>query len=813
MPIQQVNDSQKIDYLWKKIAFGATKTDISGNIDATQEPFASPLQIRGDTIWQQSALIPAVLPASNSSVVTVYSTAFPVECSSDAGIPTPTLTWTTGQRWWVPPEFGATYQVKVYIAPSGNAANVASKGTQVFAVGTSNNDQWFFDYQSGILQFNGNNTPYGGASPISFTGNSVYISGAVYSGNLGLPSTSDVGNALLGYMRFTGDTISSTQSNGNIVLNAPGVGIVQVYGSAAVGLPVGDDTTRPTLVTSGYLRFNTVRRTIEFYDGNTWIQPGVSTVTSQTINPDGIANTYALSSNTTASGAIVTINGTVQRPAYSYNIVNNNFIQFTETPLTTDIVEVRVVATGSGQTVGSLSSGAAAVNLDNSNVVVTGNLVPSANVTYSLGNVNLQWKDLWISGNTIYLGGKALAVANGQLTFGGNVVGSQYGNVDVANFLPTYTGNLSAGNLSLTSALPVNQGGTGGTTATQALTNLLPAGAQTGYVLTTAGTGSYYWSSAGAGGGGTVGQSLSTLRQSNTATAGQSVFTLTGNITYTPGTGQLRVYVNGVRQFPAAYTETSSNTFTLSSGVSAGTAVFAEIDAFSTFNNYANLTYASNVGNIAAAGLTVQSAISSLETNKAPLSNPVFSGTVTAGFFSGNGSALTGLPAGYSNVQTATYLPGYTGTVGTSLLNSTGNILSTGAIHNSLTVNGNVNLGNNNLIAPKLNAYSEAVTVGGNVSGSVNVDLSLTNVFTYTLVGSTTFTFTNAPAANVSKPVTLIIRQDSTGSRTASFTAAKWTDGLSPTLTTTANKYDVFTFFTIDGGTSYFATYAMANVS
>ena len=132
---QNASDSQKVDYLWKKIVYGAAKTDISGNIDATNEPVASPLLIRGDKIWQQADLIANVIPGSNSSVVTVYPTTFPAECTSTAGIPTPTLTWQTGRTFWVPPEFGSTYQIKVYIAPSGNAANVVAR--KLSAAGTS----------------------------------------------------------------------------------------------------------------------------------------------------------------------------------------------------------------------------------------------------------------------------------------------------------------------------------------------------------------------------------------------------------------------------------------------------------------------------------------------------------------------------------------------------------------------------------------------------------------------------------------------------------------------------------------------------
>jgi hypothetical protein len=665
MPIQNASDSQKVDFLWKKIVYGAAKTDIAGNIDATQEPVASPLQIRGDKILQDSASIPTVIPVSNSSVVTVYPTTFPVECTSTAGIPTPTLTWQTGRTFWVPPEFGSTYQIKVYIAPSGNAANVASKGTQVFATGSGSNDLWVFDYQAGILNFNSNNTPYNGASPISFTGNSVYISGAVYAGAFGLPTASNIGNVILGNITFSGNTISSNQINGNIILDPPGTGTVLFAGTSAVGLPSGDDSTRPLYPEIGYTRYNTTRQSIEYYDGNSWLAPGAATISSEVINPDGTANTYTLGSNTSVDSVLVSINGTLQQPIYSYNIVNNNQITFTETPLTSDVIEVRFIAV-SATSVSSLRYGpATAVTLDIANVNVTGNLLPSANVTYSLGSETLQWKDLWVSGNTVYIGGSALTVANGQLSIGGNTVGSavtysnvnvkaytetmgfaNYSNVNVAAYINSYTGNVG-GTLSNASqpyitalgtissgtwtagTIGVLYGGTGGTTPTEALTSLLPSGASTGYVLTTGGAGSYYWASAGGGGGATVGQTINTLRQSNTATQGQTVFTLTGNITYTPGSGQLGVYINGVRQFPSEYTETASNIFTLTTGVNDGDVVFAEINRSQSFNNYANLTYASNVGNISASGLTVQAAIESLENNKAPLSNPVFNGVTT----------------------------------------------------------------------------------------------------------------------------------------------------------------------------------------
>jgi len=67
------------------------------------------------------------------------------------------------------------------------------------------------------------------------------------------------------------------------------------------------------------------------------------------------------------------------------------------------------------------------------------------------------------------------------------------------------------------------------------------------------------------------------LIEEQTATAAQTVFTLAG-ITYTPGSGNLGVYINGVRQHPAVYSQTSSSVVTFSSpGAFVGDKVLFEV--------------------------------------------------------------------------------------------------------------------------------------------------------------------------------------------------------------------------------------------
>lgn len=203
-------------------------------------------------------------------------------------------------------------------------------------------------------------------------------------------------------------------------------------------------------------------------------------------------------------------------------------------------------------------------------------------------------------------------------------------NVITAN---SFSGPLAVSHL--TGTLPISQGGTGATSQSQALTNLLPTGTTSGYVLKTSGPGSFYW---GAETGSTVqaGTTLSTTRVEYTATAGQTLFTNTG--TYTIGTGQLRVYINGVRQFPAAYTETSTTSFTLSAGVPAGTLVMAEIDKSYQYDFQASVISFSPTGNVTATN--VQNAIAELETDyttalalKANLASPALTGTPTTNGF------------------------------------------------------------------------------------------------------------------------------------------------------------------------------------
>lgn len=147
---------------------------------------------------------------------------------------------------------------------------------------------------------------------------------------------------------------------------------------------------------------------------------------------------------------------------------------------------------------------------------------------------------------------------------------------------------------------------------------------------------------------------------------------------------------------------------------------------------------------------------------------------------------------------------------------TTNAVTITNTSSNALDVSGGVVVGGTlsaNTITGKLQSYTETLTVATITATTHNINTNLSNIFDLTLSNNVTFTFTNPPPAGVSKSITIILRQDSTGNRTATFTGALYTDGVAPILSTGANAIDVLTFFTVNGGSSWFGTFAMANVS
>jgi hypothetical protein len=208
-----VSISQKVDLLYKQ-AFGVTKTDTEVNKSPSNESIASPLLLRGDTVWNQANEIPATA-AAVSGIVSAYTGATAVQCTAD-NTTTPVggvyPTWKTNLTNWIPSQFGATYTVQVWVDNSG-VANPTLTGTQIFAAGSASTGEYYFNYVSGVLNF------IGETIPAALTSSKVlYLVGYRYVGTTGVQNLTPGGGGNIGNLSITDTTISTATTNSNLVL-------------------------------------------------------------------------------------------------------------------------------------------------------------------------------------------------------------------------------------------------------------------------------------------------------------------------------------------------------------------------------------------------------------------------------------------------------------------------------------------------------------------------------------------------------------------------------------------------------------------
>ena len=191
------SQEQKVDFLLKKIGYVSSKTGIaedstlSGTVKAPfAEPIPSPLVIPSGSVWSDSSLIPATPPGSSSGTVQVYATASAKQLTVDSTVSgnrtflaraTPGNNSTSMEGNWIDPSFGADYVIKVF------KGDPNSGGVQLSAAGAGSNDTWFFDYSSGVLNFNGTIVPSG------VTATNIYLVGYRYIGGTGIQPASGIG--------------------------------------------------------------------------------------------------------------------------------------------------------------------------------------------------------------------------------------------------------------------------------------------------------------------------------------------------------------------------------------------------------------------------------------------------------------------------------------------------------------------------------------------------------------------------------------------------------------------------------------------
>lgn len=219
-----ISDAEKLDHLWKAFQ-GLAKTAGAAVKSASNETVPSPTVVYPEFIWNDADQITVPPPAASNDAVELRTGAARVRMTTDPTSP-PNVAWlatstfgdpTSRLAGFIPSSFGSAYAVRVFIGdPNGGPA------ARIFPDTT--NEEWVFNYASGVLTFP-NNVPSTkvasiGSGNVTVAGNGIYIEAYRYIGETGGGGAIDP--ELFGTMAFqdaddvaiTGGTITNVTIDG-----------------------------------------------------------------------------------------------------------------------------------------------------------------------------------------------------------------------------------------------------------------------------------------------------------------------------------------------------------------------------------------------------------------------------------------------------------------------------------------------------------------------------------------------------------------------------------------------------------------------
>ena len=486
--------------------------------------------------------------------------------------------------------------------------------------------------------------------------------------------------------------------------------IVAFNATDSILIPTGNIGQRPVTGVTGMLRFNTTNNTVEVYNNSEWQSVGATVFTviaDEQFYGDGSTVNFTLASTQTTQSCIVAINGVVQIPTTAYSVSGTYptcVLTFTEAPEIGDVIDVREITTTTTVTSISNASGNAvvAVSPTASTVNVTGDLsvsgsilggnINSTAISYGTSNMTVVTSGGNIRGNVA--GATVMTISpglmsitgdlsvSGNATLSGNILGDRIvnGTTEFDIQVPGGNANITIGGVANTAVFS--------TTALTLATNLLPS-ANITYDL---GSTTQRWKD--------LWLSNSTIYLGNAQISANAT-----SLIFTNPAGGQTVLAGATASITGATVSASGNI---------------------TGGNLATGGTASATGNITGGNILTVGLVSA-------------TGNITGSYIIGNGSQLTGLPAGYSNTNAASFLAAFgSNTISTSGTITAGNITGSNLLTGGLiSSTGNITGGNlsGTNISGTLTTASQtnitsvgtlgALSVTGNITGG---NLSGTNI-------------------------------------------------------------------------------------
>ena len=180
-------------------------------------------------------------------------------------------------------------------------------------------------------------------------------------------------------------------------------------------------------------------------------------------------------------------------------------------------------------------------------------------------------------------------------------------------------------------------------------------------------------------------------------------------------------------------------------------------------------------------------------------------GTVKLLASNATSAPVTTFSGGTTGLTPSTATSGAVTLAGTLAIANGGTGAGTLAGASIVTYTGTETLTNKTLTNPTVTNYVET-PYSANSSTAITIALTNGTVQIITLTGNATITM---PTAVSGKSFIMFLRQDVTGNRTVTWSTVNWPSGTAPTITTTASKQDIYSFFS--DGTSWYGVAVGAN--
>ena len=582
------SSNQKIDYLLKKIGYTASKTGIAedGSISGTKkspsgEAIASPLVVPNASVWADSNSIPTTPPGSDTSQVKVYlagTSGLRMTVDSTIAGSRSFIAYTTYNNTssailgdWIDTQFGSSYIIKVY------KGDPNSGGTQLSAAGSGSNDGWFFDYSSGVLNFNDTNVPSG------VTDTNIYIVGYRYIATKGVGS----GNVATATALQNARNIGGVSFDGTANIDLPGVntaGNQNTSGNAATA-------TNATNVTGSIA--SAVTATTQSASDNTtkvattaYVETAVSNLVDGSPGALNTLNELAAALNDDASFSTTVTNSIAAKlPLTGGTMTGNIVMSGSETvdgrDLSVDGSKLDGIAAGAEVNVQSDWNSSSGDNLIlNKPTIPTNNNQLTNGAGYIVGSGVASLNHMGVTGVSTFSGNVRLSA---QLQDGNGNFGTS-GQVLTSDGTDTLWNDITfdSANLNVTGIATINHMRTVGVATFASLhSNLFSTGISTisGFrfpssdgsedqALVTDGSGNLSFKTlSGGGGGGATGAATTISTGISTATQGQTAFTTPHPHNDGSSTYSHQVFVNGLKMRNQGGSSTKDFTYSSNSTI------------------------------------------------------------------------------------------------------------------------------------------------------------------------------------------------------------------------------------------------------